>query len=116
MALVMSRSATRGSSLAFVSVVSMRSWAKRFAARFRNMARRWLVFRPNLRPAFQCRMGGSARRGLVGVLLGLPALEHLGPAVDLHPERQPHAAEDFLDLFERLSPEIVGLQHVLLVA
>src|SRR6476469_3613134 len=97
MALLRSRSATRRSSLAFWSVVSIRSWATRLAARLRNIARRWLLFRPNLRPAFKCRIGGSRS---VTVLLSLPALEHLGPAVDLHPERQPHAAEDLFDLFE----------------
>ena len=39
-ALVIRRSATRRSSLAFASVVSMRSLRTRFAVRFRNIARR----------------------------------------------------------------------------
>src|SRR3954470_22043163 len=128
MALVMRRSATRRSSLAFSSVVSMRSWAMRFAARFRNIARRWLLLRPNLRPALRCRIGvlpswfGPVAKGrgrpsaLVAVRLRLPALEHLRPAVDLHAQRKPHAPEDLFDLLERLAAEVLGLQHVLLDA
>src|SRR5215471_1240112 len=106
----MSRSVTRRSSFALVSVVSMRSWAMRLAARFLNIARRWLAFRPNLRPALRCRMTAP----LVAVLLRLPALEHLGPVVDLHAQRKAHTAQDLFDLLQRLAAEVLGLEHVLL--
>src|ERR1700722_10201481 len=53
---------------------------------------------------------------LVLLLLLLPALEHLGPAVDLHAEREPHVREDLLDLFEALATEVLRLEHVLLGA
>src|ERR1700677_2314311 len=88
MALVRSRSATRRSSFAFASVVSIRSWRTRFAVRLRNIAR----------------------------LLLLPALDHLGPVVDLHPQGQPHVREDLLDLLQALPAEVLRLQHVLLRA
>jgi len=46
-------------------------------------------------------------------LLGLPALEQLLPVVDLHTERKSHVGEDFFDLLEGLSTEVLGLEHVL---
>jgi hypothetical protein len=46
------RSATRRSSFAFASVVSIRSCVIRFAARLRSIARRLEVSRPNCLPAF----------------------------------------------------------------
>src|SRR6187401_2596033 len=101
MARVMRRSATRRSSLAFASVVSMRSCATRFAVKARSMARRWLVLRPNFRPAFLCLMM-SAR-----LLLLLPAFEHRRPAVELHAETETHRGEDLLDLLQRLAAEVL---------
>ena len=55
-ALLMSRSATRRSSLALASVVSIRSCVIRLAARLRSIARRLDVSRPNCLPAFLCRI------------------------------------------------------------
>ena len=103
LALVMRRSATRRSSLALASVVTIRSWVNKLAARFRNIARRCEVFRPNCRPSLRWRMILSAFCGTLGtacsqheqarkfqsllVLLLVPAIEQLRPVVDLHAER-----------------------------
>src|SRR5580700_8929990 len=111
-ALVMSRSATRRSSLALASVVSIPSCRMRLAVRLRSMARRLLVFRSNFRPAFLWRIALP----LVLLLLLLPALEHLGPAVDLHAQGEAHVGQDLLDLLQALAAEVLRLEHVLLGA
>src|SRR5690606_34733577 len=49
-------------------------------------------------------------------LLGLPALEHLRPVVELHPQIQIHRSENLFDFLERLAAEVLRLQHVLLAA
>src|SRR5580658_2228070 len=135
MAFVSRRSATRRSSFALASVVSILSCRTRFAVKLRSMARLLLVFRSNFRPAFLWRMSGSSllqpglgrarpqcdapfarMRGLSLSLLSLPPFDHLRPVVDLHSEREPHVRKDFLDLFEALAAEVLGLQHVLLGA
>src|SRR6185436_10261265 len=100
----------RRSSLALASVVSIRSWVIRLAARFRSMARRLDVSRPNCLPDFLCRM--IVFPSLRLRLLRLPALEELRPVVDLHAQGEPHVGEDLLDLLERLAPEVLGLEHV----
>src|ERR1700730_951523 len=111
----MSRSATRRSSFAFASVVSIRSCKMRLAVRLRNMARRLLVLRSNFRPEFLWRMAlVPTDRGLVLLLLLLPALQELRPVVDLHSERQPHVREDLFDLFQALASEVLRLEHILL--
>src|SRR4051794_10736496 len=111
----MSFSATRRSSFALASVVSMRSWVIRLAARFRSIALRLDVSRPNCLPDFLCRMV-VVLLALGLRLLRLPALEELRPVVDLHPERETHVGEDLLDLLQRLAAEVLGLEHVLLAA
>src|SRR5262249_5017825 len=54
----------------------------------------------------------SSRSGLG--LLRLPPLEELRPIVDLHAQRQAHVREDLFDLLQRLTAEVLGLEHVLL--
>src|SRR6185436_19910936 len=115
-ALVMSFSATRRSSLALASGVSMRSCVIRLAARFRSIALRLDVSRSNFLPEFLCRMVILCLAALRLRLLRLPALEELRPVVDLHPERETHVGEDLLDLLEGLATEVLGLEHVLLAA
>src|SRR5580700_11006485 len=114
MAFVSRRSATRRSSFALASVVSILSCRTRFAVKLRSMARLLLVFRSNFRPAFLWRMSGSSllqpglgrarpqcdapfarMRGLSLSLLSLPPFDHLRPVVDLHSEREPHVRKDF---------------------
>src|SRR3954468_382723 len=111
----MSFSATRLSSLALASVVSIRSWVIKFAVRFRSIALRLDVSRPNFLPDFLCRMSLPSRYSGLR-LLRLPALEELRPVVDLHPQREPHVGEDLLDLLQGLATEVLGLEHVLLGA
>src|SRR5919201_6375446 len=56
LAVVMTRSTQRRSSLPLASVVSMRPWSSRAVTRFRLIALRCSIVRPNFRPAFWCRM------------------------------------------------------------
>src|SRR6186713_3391019 len=110
----MSRSATRFSSLALASVVSMRSCATRLAVSARNIALRWLVLRLNCRPALRCLIVRFLESLLALGLLRLPALQHPGPVVELHAETQAHGGQDLFDFFERLATKVLGLEHVLL--
>src|SRR5437660_6324820 len=55
LAVVMTFSTQRRSSLPLASVVSMRPWSSRDVTRLRLIALRWAVLRLNLRPAFWCR-------------------------------------------------------------
>src|SRR5262245_18847170 len=75
----------------------MRSRSNKAVARLRSSAIRWGVIRPSLRYPTRCLMESGLR---------------LGPVVELHAERQPHAGEDLLDLVERLAPEVLGLEHL----
>src|SRR5689334_19680347 len=62
-------------------------------------------------------MCGSSREGESALrLLGLPALDHLRPVVELHSEPKSHGREDLFDFLEGLATEVLRLQHVLLAA
>src|SRR5512145_416413 len=97
----MSFSAKGRSSFALGRVVRIRSFSKRAVARLRRSALRWGVVRPSFRWATRCLM--------VSPRVLAPRLR---PVVELHPEGEPHPAEDLLDLVERLAAEVLGLEHL----
>src|SRR5665213_36705 len=112
---------TKGrSSLALGRVVVICSCLIRLAAMFANMAVRWLDVRPSFRCAIPWRMAISPYAGrltarqsdLVFELLG-QVFDVLGrPVGHVHAEMQVHAGQHFLDLVQRLAPEVRGAQHL----
>src|SRR5437016_1372174 len=95
LAVVMTRSTQRRSSLPLASVVSMRPWSSSDVTRLRLIALRCAVDRPNFRPAFWCRT--------------LSSDQDLGQLV-----RRKEAAlyQLFFDLIERLATEVAQAQQV----
>src|SRR6266480_4642253 len=99
LAVVMTFSTQRRSSLPLASVVSMRPWSSKDVTRLRLIALRWAVLRLNLRPAFWCR----TRLGLLD--------QDLGQLI-----RREEAAlyQFFVDLVQRLPAEVAQAQKILL--
>src|SRR6185436_16739511 len=83
-----------------MSVVRIRSRSKSALARLRSIASLWGVTRPSLRWATRWRIR------LAPVSLGLRVV------VELHAEREPHGAQDLLDLVQGLATEVLGLEHL----
>src|SRR5581483_6080377 len=102
----MSFSATGRSSFAFGSVVVICSCFSSACARLRNMAKRWVVVTPSLRPATPCRMKLSPASERLFQPLGEILDVLRWPARHGHAERQPHRREHFLDLVQRFAPEV----------
>src|SRR3954471_19209553 len=103
LAIVISRSTKGRSSFAFGMVVSMRSCLMSAMAWLRRSAVRCSLTRPSFRNARLCL-----------IALGLRALLRVCPRrlIEAHPEAQPHAVQDFLDLVQRLAAEVLRLQHL----
>src|SRR5437899_4279458 len=99
LAVVMTFSTQRRSSLPLASVVWMRPWSSKDVTRLRLIALRWAVLRLNLRPAFWCR----TRLGLLD--------QDLGQLI-----RREEAAlyQFFFDLVQRLPAEVAQAQKILL--
>src|SRR5690349_18821196 len=101
----MSFSAMGRSSFAFGSVVMMRSLSISDASWLRNMALRWLEVRPSLRFTIPC---------LIDYPFPARTLRLIACVVTAaggrtsHPEGEAEAAEDVLDLVERLATEVFG--------
>src|SRR5690606_36386825 len=103
---VIMRSASRRTSLALASVVSICSCSSSEVTMLRSMARRWDVVRPSLRPPQRCLISGLARLAdLRESLAGREVLER-------HAQREAHGGQHLLDLVERLAPEVLGLEHL----
>src|SRR5688500_19123693 len=87
-------STTRRSSLALGRVVVISSCRRSETVMLRNIASRWLDVRPSFRRPSPCRMLG-------------PVLQTGGrPVLELHAEREGARCQHFLDLVERLAPEV----------
>src|SRR5262245_40612956 len=113
-------------SLAFGSVVVICSCLISAAAMLANIARRCSAVRLSLRWALPWRIGklqdvnGRDEPGHDEFLRSIMVLEALGELVDVlrrpagyfHAQVQPHLGEHFLDLVERLAPEVGGAQHL----
>src|SRR5205085_4554632 len=97
---VIIRSARRRASLALATVVSMRSYSNSAVMRFRRTARRCDDVRLSLRWSFLWRMSVLRARERAG-------LAHV--AAHVHPEMEPHLAQDALDRLHGLSAEVAVL-------
>src|SRR5262245_12258505 len=94
LASVISRSAAGRNSFAFATVVTIRSWVKSAARRFRLSAFLWAEVRPSARPRTWWRMVRSS--GVLG----------------RHPEREAELGELLLNLGERRSLEALEVREV----
>src|SRR5258706_798509 len=102
---VINFSANGRSSLAFISVVRMRSWRNSSVDMLRSKAVRCIDVRPSFRPATLCFIVD------LSVLQALAAgLELAG--FDVHAERKAHFSQDVLDFVQGLPAEILRLQHL----
>src|SRR5438132_1016140 len=99
LAVVMTFSTQRRSSLPLASVVSIRPWSSRDVTRLRLIALRCAVLRLNLRPAFWCR----TRLGLLDQDLG-----------QLFRREEAALHQFFFDLVQRLPAEVAQAQKILL--
>src|SRR5262249_51884001 len=90
-------------SFAFGRVVIKRPCSRNDVTKLRSKARRCDVFLLSLRPELRCL--------ILHALFGRALCD--GPAVliEFHTERKSHLSENFLNLVERLSAEILRLQH-----
>src|SRR5262245_8870770 len=116
---VIRRSASRRASLAFATVVSIRSYWNNAVTRFRSKARRCDAVRLSFRWSLRCRMErwSSPPRGPEGLsVLGVEPDRGLALVVrrNVHPEGEAHFAENVLDLFQRLPAEVPVLEHLAL--
>src|SRR6187200_2872295 len=93
-------------SFAFGSVVMRRPCSSRAVTRLRSKARRCDVFRLSLRPSFLCLI-----RSCSSLLRRRTADHWPSMFIEPHAKGKAHAAKDFLNLVQRLSAEILGLQH-----
>src|SRR5438552_2886798 len=109
---VIMRSAQRRSSFAFASVVRTVSCSRSAVTRLRKSARRCAGERLSLTPATRWRMAS----GSLLLALAPPPIELVAPreAVQLHAQREAHVVQDLLDLVQRLAPEVLRLEHLLL--
>src|SRR2546428_8997853 len=114
------RSARRRASLAFATVVSMRSYWNSAVTRLRSNACRCSLLRPSLRWSLRCLMrllvlsspGSRAARAQRGSDLGSRRGLVLEVRAHVHAEVQPHLGQDVLDLLQRLAPEVAKLEHL----
>src|SRR5574339_54665 len=96
-------STTRRSSFALGSVVLISSWRSSDTIMLRSIASRWLEVRLSLRSPSPWRMSAS---------LAVVLETGRGPVLQLHAQREPARGEHFLDLVERLAPEVGRLQEL----
>src|SRR5262249_9740385 len=99
---VIIRSASRRVSLAFATVVSMRSYWNSAVTRLRSSACRCSRLRPSLRWSLRCLMSDLGPRGRLRLVV----------RAHVHAEVQAHLGEDVLDLLERLAAEVAELEHL----
>src|SRR5687768_13669261 len=109
LARVISRSTNGRTSLAFATVVTMRSWRNSANARLRNSALRWAALRPRRRPAFRC---------LMSLRSWLPAyVACLSPRrAEPHAQRQAALGQLLLHFLQRRLAEVPHLQQLAVVA
>src|SRR5258708_5080589 len=113
---VISRSANGRNSLAFASVVTMRSCLNRLVAMLFSVAFLWLDVRDSWRPLARCRiselLAPRERRGG-----GRALVQHANLAVQLfppHPEVEPFAAQQLGDFAQRLLAHVLHFEEVVL--
>src|SRR4029450_9456857 len=111
LAIVISRSTKGRSSFAFGIVVSMRSCRMSAIAWLRSSAVRCSLTRPSLRCARLCLIAVFPV-GIRDPGSGIRLLLRSCRLIHAHPEAQPHAVQDLLDLIERLAAEVLRLEHL----
>src|SRR5262249_39682217 len=110
-------SATRRASLALGSVVRMASCSISEETMLPSIAKRWLDVRLSFLNATRWRMAflgqSIERRSPLDLRLAGGKLRGgLGrPILQLHAERKAHLGENFLDFLERLTAEVLRLEH-----
>src|ERR1700676_870603 len=105
----------RRRSFPFGSVVVICSCFNSAWAMLSNMALRWALLRPSLRPLRRWRMAGpSLPRLSVWLLEALGELLDVlrRPVRDLHAEMEPHLRQHLLDLVQGLAAEVRRPQHL----
>src|SRR4029453_16786416 len=118
---VTARSANGLSSLAFGSVVTMRSWMTNEVQRLRSSARLCEEVRPSLRCATRCLIFANSHattgpqqghnRATTGLFLS-SRFNDVAVLVEFHSQAEPHRAQDVLDLIQRLAAKVLGLEHL----
>src|SRR5262245_4154043 len=108
---VIMRSPQRRSSFALASVVRTASCSSNAVTRLRRSARRWAGLRPSFTPATPWRI---LRRLLLPLHPAPVELVARGEVLELHAEREAHLVQEFFDLVQRLAPEVLRLEHLLL--